>query len=153
MTARRCLVPAVLLLLVAAGACRDRPPHRSPGPQAGRPVCQAPVSEVSGFRLVQTVRMPELDHVGIRRSYRGSGGTWLHFTAGVSGEFTEGAVEAGSFTVSTGRPARLFGRGSDWVLLWEEDPPCSQMTASGNGFSRRAFVRTLEEAGVIGARV
>ena len=73
----------------------------------------------------------------------------LRFTSGISGEFGEGGSFAGSFPVPGGQEARLIGRGSDWVLIWEADPPCVQRTVGGNGFRRSQFVRLLRDLGLI----
>lgn len=144
--ARGAVIRAGLLAAAAAalGACGGG------GGEPGLPICELGFPPPRGFSVLETVEIPEADHVGVRTSYRDQDGRELHFTSGISGEFTEGAAAQGILTVSTGARAGLFGGARDWLLMWTEDGPCTVRTAAGNGFGREEFLEELVHVGVLG---
>jgi hypothetical protein len=101
-----------------------------------------------GFRAAGTVRVPAVDHVGIREGFEDAAGRTVHATAGIAGEFGEGGRDAGTFAVSTGGTGTLYGDGSSWVLVWSVPGPCTPLTVGGSGFDRRGFLELLEATGV-----
>jgi hypothetical protein len=83
-------------------------------------------------------------------NFRDEAGRELHAFAGIPGEFGEGLPDAGTVVLVGGEIGRLAGGVHRvWVLVWDEGGPCDPKVVLGRGFERRAFLETLERAGVI----
>ncbi|MGQ0668463.1 MAG: hypothetical protein ACT4PO_02120 [Actinomycetota bacterium] len=132
-------------------ACPGGESDRAPVPESSVQACRVDVTPPPEFRLQNTIRRSESDHVGIRRSFVDAAGRVLHFFSGISGEFGEGMSVAGSLTVAGGEEARLLGVGQDWVLVWSSSGPCAAQAVIGNGFARGEFLQVLEASGVLAA--
>ena len=140
---------AAVALSLTVVACTGSPTSSATASPIDLVECEIGLGPGPPFELFETARVREADHVGVRTSYRDPKGRRLHLTAGISGDFGEGADPAGRFTGATGEEASLAGRGSDWVLVWSGSPPCGTRTAGGNGFTRSEFLAALENAGVL----
>ena len=143
---------ALVVGLVVLGGCTED--HRSrPQPRASEPIegCDVrPGAVPKGFTLRGSRGIPQgNDRVGMREEYRDRAGRLLVYLLGVAGEVGEGLPLGGRPTLMAGGRARFLGQASNWVLTWNEAPPCSQMSIVGNGFERDEFMSLLEEAGVI----
>ncbi len=140
---------AGLLALSAAcgGGGRAGGSTASPEP----PRCETGFKVPAGFEPAGTFEEPAPDHVGVRLDFRDDRGRELHFSAGIAGEFGEGAAVAGSLRVATGEEATLLGGGETWILVWDEAGPCATHAVIGNGFTRDGFVSVLRESGVVPA--
>lgn len=120
-----------------------------PSPAAEVIAC-APVFEVpTGFEPLGSFEEEYPDHVGVRQGYRDEEGRELHAFAGIPGEFGEGLPDAGEIPLAHGLSGRLFGRGSVWVLVWDEGGACDPRAVLGNGLDRRAFLASLERSGIV----
>ncbi|MBI2237708.1 MAG: hypothetical protein HYU54_04175 [Actinobacteria bacterium] len=140
---------AGLLVLVAAcgGGGRAGGSTASPEP----PRCETRFTVPAGFEPAGTFEEPAPDHVGVRLDFRDGGGRELHFSAGIAGEFGEGAPVASSLRLATGEEATLLGDGETWILVWDEAGACATHAVIGNSFTREAFVEVLRESVVVPA--
>ncbi len=145
---------AALLVLAALGAtgctrqaadADDRPD----GPSV--PTCEPGFSTPAGFERTESHRDPYEDHVGIRLGFVAQDGREIHYLAGIPGEFGEGLPVVGSVEAADGVTGTLQGRDDTWVLTWRGPGPCGVRAVIGYPFTRRAFLDTLERAGVIPA--
>jgi hypothetical protein len=135
---------AVVLGLVACA--RDA---SEPSATAETITC-APVFEAqAGFEPLETFEETYPDHVGIRLGYRDDQRRELHAFAGIPGEFGEGLPDAGEIPLTRERSGRLFGRGTVWVLVWDEGDVCDPRAVLGNGLDRRSFLASLERSGIV----
>ncbi len=115
-------------------------------------MCDVNLFPPERFELQTRAQVHESDHVGVRMSYRDPAGRRLHFTSGISGEIGEAMPEAGTFQVPTGGTGRLLGfpgAGRDWILVWEEEPPCDARSVTGLAFTRAEFEDVLVASGLI----
>ena len=149
MTARFLVVVVTAGLLASACGRSGAPSQSGPNRSSGPPPCETGFTPPEGFH--PTERFTELysDHLGVRQGYRDDLGRELHVFAGIPGEFGEGLPPAGSATVTTGQTAVLLGQDEVWVLSWDTAGPCAARAVLGNGFERREFLGTLQEAGVV----
>jgi hypothetical protein len=141
---RRVLAAAAVAVL-GASCTGDRaaPPQPSP-------VChRVPGRGVEGFVLDRTQRIEEPTHVALRREYRDPEGRLLVYLLGVLGEVGEGAPVARRVELVDGTPASFLGGGPNWILRWEDDPPCPQMAVVGNGFRPREFAALMVDAALL----
>lgn len=111
--------------------------------------CSVVFAVPSGYRHTETTVVPEPGRLAIRESYRDRKGRGLHVSAGIVGEFGEGARTVEEFDLLGGRVARLYGAGDVWVLTWDEGGPCGFRTVTGSGMDRERFVRILEIGGLV----
>jgi hypothetical protein len=109
------------------------------------PVFEAP----AGFEALETFEETYPDHVGVRLGYRDEQRRELHAFAGIPGEFGEGLPDAGEIPLTRGRTGHLFGRGTVWVLVWDEGDICDPRAVLGNGLDRRSFLGSLERSGIV----
>jgi hypothetical protein len=139
----RALAAAAVVLVSCTGDPATSPGH-------GKPVCdRVPGRGVEGFVLDRTQRIEESDHVALRREYRDPEGRLLVYLLGVLGEVGEGAPVARRVELVDGTAASFLGDGPNWVLRWEEDPPCPQMAVVGNGFRAREFAELMVDAALL----
>jgi hypothetical protein len=140
-------VSSVLTLVACGGGAASQPP-----PTSDRPTCEVSFVTPPGFERTDTFEEPYPDRVGVRLGFRDEAGRELHAFAGIPGEFGEGLPDAGTVVLVGGGIGRLAGGVHRvWVLVWDEGGPCDPKVALGRGFERRAFLETLERAGVISA--
>lgn len=85
----------------------------------------------------------------MRLSFRDDAGRLLEYFVGVPGEFGEGLPLAGPVQLASGERTPLIGKGEIWVIAWSTPGLCGSHAVLGNGFTRKEFVSTLEESGVI----
>lgn len=146
----RLVIPSLAVgLAFLVTACPGGETERAPTSEPSVQVCQVDTTPPPEFRLQNTIRRSERDHVGVRRSFVDAAGRVVHFFSGISGEFGEGMSVAGSLTLAGGEEARLLGTGQDWVLVWSSSGPCAAHAVIGNGFARGEFIRVLEASGVL----
>lgn len=146
---RRSIPSFAVGLAFLAAACPGANTDQVRTPDSSLQVCRVGSTPPPEFRLQNTIRRSERDHVGVRVSFVDAAGRVLHFFSGFSGEFGEGMSLAGSFTVESGEEARLLGAGQDWVLVWSSSGPCAAHAVIGNGFARGEFIQVLEASGVL----
>jgi hypothetical protein len=121
----------------------------SPRPVA-TPVCdEVPGRGVQGFVLEKTQRIDQTTHIALRREYRDPEGRLLVYLLGVLGEVGEGAPVARQVELVDGTPASFLGGRQNWILRWEDDPPCPQMAVVGNGFRPREFAALMVDAALL----
>lgn len=101
------------------------------------------------FHEVASVEDPVADRVGIRRSYEDDHGRGLHVSAGIVGEFGEGAPRVAEVRLTNGVTARLYGTTTTWVLVWDEGGTCGVRSVTGSGMTREAFVGMLRGSGLM----
>ena len=142
----RSVVAAAVVLTTACGGPTDDPAHGS-GEEV--PVCEPGFTTPEGFRQTEALEDPYPDHVGIRLGFVDDGGRELHSFAGIPGEFGEGLPVVGRVESAGGIDGVLQGEAEIWVLSWRAPGPCGIRAVLGNGFSREAFLDTLETAGII----
>lgn len=82
---------------------------------------------------------------------RDDAGRRLMLSAGVPGEFAEGATLRGQVPVRGDLEGRLYGAGSVWVLAWDEQGPCGSRVVVGNQVSKHGFIVAMTRAGVLQA--
>lgn len=140
------LSTAVLLLLTACSSQGIRGPVTERG---GPGKCEVEFRPPGSFELQNQVEVELTDPVGVRASYSDRRNRRVHFTSGIPGEFGEGLRRSGEFLVVSGEPGTLLGERSDWVFVWSAPGACTPQTVTGNGFSRREFLRVLDQSGVI----
>ena len=131
------------LVACARGNSTDAPP--TPATIRCAPVFEAP----TGFEPLETFEETYPDHVGVRLGYRDEQRRELHAFAGIPGEFGEGLPDAGEIPLTRGRSGYLFGRGTVWVLVWDEGDTCDPRAVLGNGLDRGAFLGSLERSGIV----
>jgi hypothetical protein len=102
-----------------------------------------------GFVLQHIRELPAADHVATRSEYEAPDGRLLVYLLGVAGEVGEGAAVAEDVTLRDGTPATFLGGGANWIVTWEEVPPCRQISVVGNGFTRAGFEEVLVEVGLL----
>lgn len=136
----------VLLLLVATAACTGER-----GAPEGPVVCGVRFAAPAGFAPLEPFEEDYRDHVGVRLGFRDERGREFHVFAGIPGEFGEGLPAAGGVELTEGRSGLLAGKDEVWVVTWQEGPPCDPRAVLGNGFSRRAFLGALADAGLAAA--
>jgi hypothetical protein len=140
-------VSSVLTLVACGGGAASQPT-----PTSERSTCEVSFVTPPGFERTDTFEEPYPDRIGVRLGFRDEAGRELHAFAGIPGEFGEGLPDAGTVVLATGRIGRLAGGVHRvWVLAWDEGGPCDPRVVLGRGFDRRAFLETLERAGVIAA--
>ncbi len=137
-----------MVALVLSAACvgdggRERPTAAPPAR------CETPFTVPPGFRLTESLEDPYPDHVGVRLGFRDRERRELHVFVGIPGEFGEGLPAAGAVSLAAGEDGRLLGADATWVLAWDSTGPCAVHAVLGNGFTRVAFLRVLEESGVV----
>ena len=150
MRARAALGVVVAAGLIAAGCGRGSPPR--PPADAGTPgerVCRPLYAPPAGFLPTGTMETDEGSYRGLRQAFEDDGGRALVLTAGVRGEFGEGAPAAGHLELATHEGADLVGGGSTWILIWVGEGPCTPQTITGNGFTRDRFVEVLRAMGTL----
>lgn len=147
----------VVLLAVLGAACSGarRPPGHGHGDEVS-PVpkarCDAPAVPVpEGFLLVRSTERPRLGTPGIHRTYRDGSGRRLDVLLGIEGEVGEGLPLVSRVPLAGGLRARLLGRGSTWILTWDELPPCGPTAVIGNGMGRAAFSALVRGTGLLRA--
>lgn len=152
---RRGALLAVAVVL-GAGCTGDRPPAGAEDGSSPSPPeltrCEAgPGEPPEGFALDRTREFQYADHVGVREDYLHADGRLIVFLLGVTGEMGEGSTVEEELELANGEPATLFGQadGSNWSLVWTDEPPCPQIAVVGNGFTRDEFVETMRESGVL----
>lgn len=106
-------------------------------------------TRVPGFQVTDSHAVPEPDRVGLSVRMRDPAGHKLVFTAGVPGDFAEGATSLGQVSVMGGLEGQIYGAGSVWVLTWNEGGPCGLHSAIGNDVSKRGFIVAMTNAGVM----
>jgi hypothetical protein len=131
------------LVACARGGSSDQSP--TPATITCAPVFEAP----TGFEPLETFEETYPDHVGVRLGYRDEQRRELHAFAGIPGEFGEGLSDAGEIPLTRGGSGRLLGRGTIWVLVWDEGDACDPRAVLGNGLERRAFLASLERSGIV----
>jgi hypothetical protein len=141
----------VVGLAFLAGCTEDRQPQ--PETRGSEPATRCdvrPGAVPEGFILRRTRELPQGDdRVAVREEYRDAEGRLLVYLLGVAGEVGEGLPHLGRRTLVAGGQARFLGEAPNWILAWDDEPPCSQMSIVGNGFERDEFLGLLEKAGVI----
>jgi hypothetical protein len=141
----------VVGLAVLGGCTEDR--RSQPEPRGSEPIRRCdrrPGTVPEGFTLRRSRDIQQgSDRVALREEYRDAEGRLLVYLLGVAGEVGEGLPLVGRPSLTAGGRARFLGRAPNWVLTWNEDLPCSQMSIVGNGFERDEFLSLLEDAGVI----
>ncbi|HEX2026081.1 MAG TPA: hypothetical protein VHH92_06770 [Actinomycetota bacterium] len=143
---RRTLVAVAAVLLGASCAGGRATPSRSPD----TPVCdRIPGRGVEGFVLDRTQRIDQPTHVAVRREYSDPEGRLLVYLLGVLGEVGEGAPVARRVELVDGTPASFVGGGPNWILRWEDEPPCPQMAVVGNGFRAEEFASLMVDAALL----
>jgi hypothetical protein len=141
----RALAAAAALL----GLCCAAERAASPRPAAA-PVCdEVPGRGVEGYVLEKTQRIDHTTHIALRREYRDPDGRLLVYLLGVLGEVGEGAPVARRVELVDGTPASFLGGRQNWILRWEADPPCPQMSVVGNGFRPREFAALMVDAALL----
>jgi hypothetical protein len=137
-----------LLLAVAflASACDDGGPKPRPVPK--ETICRIALETPAEFRPAGRQRIPDTNRVAVRETYRSSRGQTLTLFAGVRGEFGEGMRFYGRVSRETGT-ARLYGKGSNWVLIWRSPGPCGPRAVIGERFSRAGFLDVLRAMNAI----
>lgn len=140
---------AIIAIAIAAIGCSGPDAGHGPRQHEGLPICEMGFSLPEGFRERETFEDPYGDHVGIRFGFVDGAGRELHYFAGIPGEFGEGLPVVGRVAVALDLEGVLQGKGKVWVLSWRAPGPCGVRAALGSGFSRRAFLGTLERAGAI----
>lgn len=109
-----------------------------------------PAGVPADFVLVKTRMISNPDYVATRREYRDSGDRLLVYLLGVPGEVGEGAPVAEPARLRDGTEATLLGGPEgNWVLTWEDEFPCRQMSIVGNGFTRDEFETAMREIGLL----
>ena len=112
--------------------------------------CEPSIAAPEGFGLTKVTPVPVAGHTGVRRSYADDDGRLLHISAGIRGEYAEGAEVVQEVTLAQGRgKASLYGAGDTWVLVWDEGEECGYMAVVGNGFARDDLMEVLGESGLI----
>jgi len=140
-------VSSVLTLVACGGGAASQPT-----PTSERSTCEVSFVTPPGFERTDTFEEPYPDRIGVRLGFRDEAGRELHAFAGIPGEFGEGLADAGTVVLVGGGIGRLAGGVHRvWVLVWDEGGPCDPKVVLGRGFERRAFLDTLERAGVISA--
>ena len=123
---------------------------REPAPEpTGRMKCEPELVIPAGFRATETFEDPYPDSIGVRLSFRDDRGRELHVFAGIRGEFGEGLPLDGLVELASGEEVLLLGEDETWVIAWDTGGPCGLHAVLGNGLTRKEFVSTLEESGVI----
>ena len=150
MKIRRAFGASGLLLAIAlwASACDDGGPE--PRASAHKTACQIDIQPPAEFRQAGRQRIPDTNRVALRETYRSSRGQTLTLFAGVRGEFGEGMRFYGRVSRETGT-ARLYGKGSNWVLIWRSPGPCGPRAVIGERFSRAGFLDVLRAMNAIAA--
>ena len=143
--ARSAAVCALLAMVACTGGSSGGPV----GQPSERTACEATFAAPTGFEATETFEVQYRDHVGVRLSFRDDAGRLLEYFAGVPGEFGEGLPLAGSVELASGERTPLIGKGEIWVIAWNTSGLCGSHAVLGNGFTRKEFVSTLEESGVI----
>jgi hypothetical protein len=134
----------VAVAVLAAGCVVSRAAVPGSGP---KPTCDVfPGRGVEGFVLERTQPIDEQDHVAVRHEYLDPRGRLLVYLLGVHGEVGEGSPDRQDVALVDGTPARFLGGRGNWVLVWNDHPPCPQVAVVGNGFRREDFARLLVEA-------
>ena len=138
----------VLVLALAASGCggggpEPRPPDHPTG-------CRIDLQPPDGFHRAGSQHIRERDRVAVRETYRSKEGQVLTLFAGIRGEFGEGMHFYGRIRRTNGT-ARLYGAGSNWVLIWQSPSPCGPRAVIGERFSRRDFREALRAMNVIPA--
>lgn len=151
LTGRAVAVAAALLMAACSGGTGGtRAVEGTTRPSATTVIhCEPAIAAPADFEPTKTTEIPVDGHTGVRRSYRDAGGRTLHFTAGVRGEFGEGADLIDTPTLASGSEARLYGAGGIWVLVWDEGGACGAMAVTGEGFARGEFVALLSRIGLV----
>jgi len=140
-------VSSVLTLVACGGSAASQPT-----PTSERSTCEVSFVTPPGFERTDTFEEPYPDRIGVRLGFRDEAGRELHAFAGIPGEFGEGLPDAGTVVLATGRIGHLAGGiHRVWVLAWDEGGLCDPRVVLGRGFDRRAFLETLERAGVVAA--
>jgi hypothetical protein len=145
------LVGAVFLAALAVACTREASSHDEASADEER-TCQAGFTTPEGFQQTESLRDPYPDHVGIRLGFVSDDGRELHYFAGIPGEFGEGLPSAGDVMVAQGLEGPLQGGRRTWVLSWHAPGPCGARAVLGTGFTRAAFLQTLERAAIIPAQ-
>ncbi len=140
-------VSSVLTLVACGGGAASQL-----APTADRPTCEVTFVTPAGFERTDTFEDPYADRVGVRVGFRDENGRELHAFAGIRGEFGEGLPDGGTVELASGGTGRLAGGVHRvWVLVWDEGGICDPRVVLGKGFDRRAFLATLEQAGIVAA--
>jgi hypothetical protein len=148
---RRAAAPLVALALLGLGCAEERGPRPEASSAEPQRRCDVrPGAIPEGFTLRRTREISQGGQgVGIREEYRDRDGRLLVYLLGVAGEVGEGLPFVSRPTLTTGGRARFLGEAPNWVLAWNDEPPCSQMSIVGNGFEQEEFLGLLQDAGVI----
>ena len=152
MRSTRGLVALTACLAVAGTACAGSSDPREGSPRDAIPTCEPGFATPAGFRQTEAFEDPYADHVGIRLGFESDDGRGLHFFAGVPGAFGEGLPVAGTIEAAGGIEGTVQGSGLTWVLTWRAPGPCGIRAVLGSGFTKGAFLDTLERAGIVPAR-
>jgi hypothetical protein len=150
------VTPWFLVALATVGAlasgCGPNAASRDQTSGSSAPApCETGFTPPEGFQPTERFTERYADHLGVREGYRDDLGRELHVFAGIPGEFGEGLPPGGSAVVTTGESAVLLGEDEVWVLAWDAEGPCAARAILGNGFARREFLGTLQEAGIVQA--
>jgi hypothetical protein len=145
-TARAFAAAAAAVLASACGGSTAEHPH---GSGEDVLVCEPGFTTPEGFSQTEALEDPYADHVAIRLGFVDDTGRELHYFAGVPGEFGEGLPVVARVEAAGGIEGPLQGRAETWVLSWRAPGPCGVRAVLGNGFTREAFLETLERAGII----
>jgi hypothetical protein len=144
MRSLRTAAAAVLLAGCGGGAEHAATPEAPPLPRCGNPA-----KGVAGFVLVERREFRERDHVGARLEYRDREGRLLTYLVGVPGEVGEGLPLDRELRLADGNDGRLIGRGSTWILAWDDEPPCTPVAVIGNRLARPRFLELMRETGLV----
>jgi hypothetical protein len=144
------LVAALLVSCTGDSPAESEAGQQGDQPPGAKPVCATiPGRGVEGFVLQDTKRFDEDDYIAVRKDYRDPEGRLLVYLLGLQGEVGEGLDLVREVRLVDGTPARFLGGGGNWVLVWEDRPPCPQMAVVGNRFRREDFVDLLWRAHIL----
>ena len=147
----------VLGAMLALGGCA----HASPGPddQGGDrggsssaqepPECTFPYAPPYGFAETRRREVPAVDHVGVQQVFRNDRSGELILTSGIAGEFGEGLPTVREEPLASGAVGSLIGEDQVWLLIWDGERPCTPLTVTANGMTRRGFISALVGMGLV----
>lgn len=122
------------------------------GPRSGGepPRCPSPIAAPAGFDVVSEFGDAMPDRTATRSSLQDARGRSLHLFSGMEGEFGEGmAMVDEAVRLASGIDASLLGSELVWALVWRENGPCASRAVFASGFRREAFIRVMQEVGLL----
>lgn len=134
--------------MTALAACGSGGPDHQPADHEP-PACTFPYPPPEGYLAHDRLEVPVADHVGVRQVLVDGNDRSVILTSGIPGEFGEGLPVVGQLPLSSGVTGSLAGEGRTWVLRWGDEPPCTPLTVTGNGFDRGAFRELMIGMGLV----